>query len=255
VVELDVASDRPDGFVCVRLNEVLPDGASLQVTYGLLNLTHRNSHEHIEPLEPGKRYRVTIPLNDIAHSFAAGSRIRIAISNAFWPVVWPSPRPVNLSLFTGTSTIVLPTRKRRAEDDAVAPLPPPKQSRVHPRTMMKEAAPSFFRFTTDLETGEQLFTTYTDTGTIRLDRHGWTFSSTNENRYVIHPDDPNSARIDLRTTDTYAREGQLDVRIEARQVMTSDESHFIIDADIEAYENGEMIFSRQWHERIPRDGV
>lgn len=255
VVELDVASDQPDGFISVRLNEVLPDGASLQVTYGLLNLTHRNSHEHIEPLEPGKRYRVTIPLNDIAHSFAAGSRIRIAISNAFWPVVWPSPRPVNLSLFTGTSTIILPTRKRRAEDDAIAPLPPPKQSRVHPRSVMKEAAPSFFRFTTDLESGEQLFTYGSDTGTIRLDRHGWTFSSTNENRYVIHPDDPNSARIDLRTTDTYAREGQLDVRIEARQVMTSDESHFIIDADIEAYEDGEMIFSRQWHERIPRDGV
>jgi hypothetical protein len=255
VVELDVASDQPDGFVCLRLNEVLPDGASLQVTYGLLNLTHRNSHEHIEPLEPGKRYRVTVPLNDIAHTFAAGSRIRIAISTAFWPVVWPSPRPVKLSLFTGASTLALPIRTRRAEDDAIAPLSAPKQSRVSPRTLMKEAEPSFFRFTTDLETGEQLFTTYTDTGAIRLDRHGWMFSSTNENRYVIHPDDPNSARIDLRTTDTYAREGQLDVRIEARQVMTSDETHFIIDADIEAYENGEMIYSREWHERIPRDGV
>ena len=61
--------------------------------------------------------------------------------------------------------------------------------------------------------------------------------------------------MDLRTTDTYLREGQLDVRIEARQVMTSDETDFTIDADIEVYENGEMIFSREWHRRIPRDGV
>ncbi len=255
VVELDLASDRPDGFVCVRLNEVLPDGASLQVTYGLLNLTHRSSHEKIEPLEPGKRYRVTVALNDIAHTFAAGSRIRVAVSNAFWPVVWPSPRPVSLFLFTGASTIALPTRKRRNEDDAIAPLSPPKQSRVHPRSVVKEAEPVSARFTTDLVTGEQVFTYRIDAGTLRLDRHGWTFSSKNENRYFIHPDDPNSARMDLRTTDTYLREGQLDVRIEARQVMTSDETDFTIDADIEVYENGEMIFSREWHRRIPRDGV
>ncbi len=255
VVDLDVASDQPDGFVCVRLNEVLPDGASLQVTYGLLNLTHRNSHEHIEPLVSGKRYRVTVPLNDIAHSFAAGSLIRVAVSNAFWPVVWPSPRPVRLSLFTGASTISLPTRKRRREDDAIAPLSPPKQSRVHPRTMMKEAGPSYAGFSTDLETGEQVFTHCSDTGIVRLDRHGWMFGSKTENRYVIHPDDPNAARIELRATGTYAREGRLDVRIEARQIMTSDESHFTIDADIEAYENGERVFSRKWHKRIPRDGV
>ncbi len=137
----------------------------------------------------------------------------------------------------------------------MAPLPPPKQSRVHPRTTVKEAEPGLTRFTTDVKTGEQVFTHRTDTGVVRLDRHGWMFGSKFERRFFIHPDDPNTARIDLRATETYAREGQLDVRIEARQVMTSDESHFTIDADIEAYENGEMIFSRKWHERIPRDGV
>ncbi|MEE9157577.1 MAG: CocE/NonD family hydrolase, partial [Gammaproteobacteria bacterium] len=93
VVNLDVASDQENAFVCVRLNEVLPSGESLQISYGILNLTHRASHEFPEALEPGKRYSVRVQLNDIAHTFASGSRIRIALSTAFWPIVWPSPRP------------------------------------------------------------------------------------------------------------------------------------------------------------------
>jgi uncharacterized protein len=30
----------------VRLVDVAPDGAATRVTYGVFNLTHRNSHEH-----------------------------------------------------------------------------------------------------------------------------------------------------------------------------------------------------------------
>ncbi len=255
VVTLDVASDQPNAFVCVRLNEVLPDGASLQVTYGLLNLTHRDSHEHIEPLEPGKRYRVTVTLNDIAHTFATGSRLRVAVSTAFWPIVWPSPRSVTLSLFTGASTLALPTRQRRSEDDNIAPLSPPKQSRVYPRSMIKQAEPGYAGFSTDVATGVQTFTNRSDTGAVCLDQHGWIFSSKIENRYTIHPGDPNSARIELRATETYAREDQLDVRIEAWHDMSSDETHFIIKARLEAYENDEKVFEREWNERIPRDGV
>ena len=72
VVKLDVASDQENAFVCVRLNEVLRSGESLQISYGILNLTHRNSDEFPEALEPGKRYSVRIQLNDIAHTFAPG---------------------------------------------------------------------------------------------------------------------------------------------------------------------------------------
>ena len=35
----------PSALVAVRLNDVPPDGASTRVTYGLLNLTHRDGHE------------------------------------------------------------------------------------------------------------------------------------------------------------------------------------------------------------------
>ena len=76
------------------LSDVHPDGAATQITYGLLNLTHRESHEIPQPLKPGKSYRVTIQLNEIGHHFHRGHRIRLALSNAYWPLVWPSPESV-----------------------------------------------------------------------------------------------------------------------------------------------------------------
>jgi predicted acyl esterase len=45
VVTLDVASDRPIASLVVRLCDVHPSGESLRVSYGVLNLTHRDSHE------------------------------------------------------------------------------------------------------------------------------------------------------------------------------------------------------------------
>ena len=44
VVELDVASERPVAMVAVRLSDVAPDDKATRVTYGLLNLTHRDGH-------------------------------------------------------------------------------------------------------------------------------------------------------------------------------------------------------------------
>lgn len=109
--------------------------------------------------------------------------------------------------------------------------------------------------TSDLVSGAQTMTYSTDTGQIRLDQIGWTFSSRMENRYTITARDPNSALVESLATETYAREGQLDVRIEARQTMSSDESQFHIKASIEAFEDEEPVFSKRWQESIDRDGV
>ncbi|MDX1450713.1 MAG: CocE/NonD family hydrolase, partial [Acidimicrobiia bacterium] len=76
IVDLDVESDRPMAMVAVRLSDVLPDGRATRITYGLLNLTHRESHERPARLVPGKRYVVEVRLNDVAHVFPPGHRLR-----------------------------------------------------------------------------------------------------------------------------------------------------------------------------------
>ena len=51
-----------------------------------------------EPLVPGKRYRISMQMNDAAHRFAVGNRIRLALSTAYWPIVWPSPVAPTIAL-------------------------------------------------------------------------------------------------------------------------------------------------------------
>ncbi len=127
--KIRVAADRPLAHLALRLCEVTPAGKSWLITYGLLNLTHRTSHETPTPLEPGHAYEVTVPLNFTAHAFAAGSRIRAAISESLWPLVWPSPEPVTLTLDLASARLDLPVRTPPPVEAPMpiplAPPPPP----------------------------------------------------------------------------------------------------------------------------------
>ncbi|MFW5824304.1 MAG: CocE/NonD family hydrolase, partial [Marinobacter sp.] len=53
-VDLELTADRPTGMVAVRLSDVAPSGEATRITYGLLNLTHRDSDEEPSPLEPDR---------------------------------------------------------------------------------------------------------------------------------------------------------------------------------------------------------
>ena len=84
----------------------------------MLNLTHRDSDEHPEPLEPGRRHEVTVPLGAMAYAVPAGHRLRLAVSPTYWPFAWPSAEPVTLSLFTGEgSRLELPVRVNAGRRD------------------------------------------------------------------------------------------------------------------------------------------
>ena len=94
----------------MRLNDVKPDGSVARATYGVLNLTHRKGHDKVVAMTPGKRTKVRVQLNDAGYNFRKGHRIRVAVSTTYWPLIVPSPEPVELTLHTGTSTLELPVR-------------------------------------------------------------------------------------------------------------------------------------------------
>jgi predicted acyl esterase len=50
IVTLDFASDKPMANLVVRLCDVHPSGESLRVSYGVLNLAHRDGHDKPAPL-------------------------------------------------------------------------------------------------------------------------------------------------------------------------------------------------------------
>ena len=110
-VDLEFASDQPVANVAIRLNDVWPDGSVSRITYQLQNLCLQLSRDAPDALVPGKRYRVKIKLNDSAWRISAGHRLRVAISTACFPMMWPAPEPVTLTVYTGKSMLNLPVRK------------------------------------------------------------------------------------------------------------------------------------------------
>ena len=88
---IHVSSTAPVMAFVARLSDVAPDGASAQVTMGVLNGTRRNSHTDPEPMEPGEIYELHVDLDATAWRFERGHRIRLSISSADFPNLWPTP--------------------------------------------------------------------------------------------------------------------------------------------------------------------
>jgi uncharacterized protein len=251
-VELEIAVDRPQAVLCLRLNDVSPTGGSLRVSYGVLNLTHRDGHEQPADLVPGKRYRISLKLNDAGHHFAAGHRLRVAISTSYWPIIWPSAEPVTLSLFTGASRLTLPMRAARAEDVAVAfapaeGAPPLVRSWQRPGAYTRKVSH-------DADSGMTVIDVLADTGRSTIESHGLEVESIQRERYSIQARDPLSAEADIHWTMGVGR-GAWRTRTETRTVMRATKTDFIIEASLDAFEGEARVLSRSWSRSVPRDGV
>src|ERR1043166_5920268 len=257
IVTLEIAADQPAAFIAVRLNDVAPDGASTSVTYGVLNLTHRNSDERLEPLEPGKRTRITMRLNDIAHAFAAGHRLRLAISTSYWPVVWPAPRPVTMTVFTRESFIDLPVRPPDPKDHGLQPFAAPEQAPLAEQTELRSAALKRV-IERDLVTNETIYTIFNDSSAVdgepsaRFDAIDLDLDHTISQRFRIGEDNPLSAEAEV-VQKTLFRRGTWRTRVETRTRLTSTEDQFLLQAEIKAHEGEQEFFARRWERRVKRD--
>jgi len=128
-VTVRLTSDQPQGQIAVRLNHVHPDGASTRITYGVLNLTHRDSAADPAPMPVGQAVEITLRLDHIAYRVPKGHRVRIAISNAYWPLIWPAPQKARLTLSGGH--VALPVRATATASERQFPPPdadPPWQT-------------------------------------------------------------------------------------------------------------------------------
>jgi hypothetical protein len=251
VVELELESDQPQALVAVRLNDLRPDGSSLRVTYGVLNLSHRASHEAPKPLHPGERIRVRVQLNEIGHIFPAGHRLRLAVSTAYWPIVWPSPRPVRLLVHAGS--LLLPVREKQRSDDAIA-FAPPVKGHATPQTILQ--SPRQERtIARDVQTGELVYTIVRDEGRAITDETGIETGFSKKVVYRIKPEDPTSARVDLRETFLHRHKQGWDTLVEATSSLSATADEFLVEATLTASDGGKPFFLRSWLERIPRDGV
>ena len=253
VAELELAVNRPVALVAARLSDLAPDGAATRVSYGLLNLTHRESHERPTPLCPGQRYRVRLQLNDVGRAFPAGHRIRLALSTAYWPIAWPAPEPVTLTLFAGASTLTLPVRPPDPTDDDLPPLPPLETAAPLAVTAL---GPSRTERVVhhDVVSGQVTLDWSQDSGPHRYDEIDLTVHTVAADRFTIHPQDPLSARAEVTWT---VRLGRGDWQVETRTwtELTATRDTFEVRASLEALEGGAPVHQERWERSIPRDLV
>ena len=250
VLNLVFSSGEPVAMVAVRLSDVAPDDKTTRVTYGLLNLCHRDSHEAPAALEPGRTYTVQIPLNHIAQSFPAGNRLRLSLSTSYWPLAWPSPRPVRLTVHTGTSHLVLPVRKPQQTDQKLRPFEEPEGA-PPVSTSQLEPGNHQWRVVRDLAEEVSSLEVVIDNGTIRFEDIGWTVTNRAREWYTFEKDRFTSVRGETQWTRRFRRENW-DVKVVTRTTLTSSETHFRLHAEMDAWEKEERVFAKNWQYDIPR---
>jgi hypothetical protein len=175
----------------------------------------------------------------------------VAISNTYWPLVWPSPETVTLTVFAGASGFILPVRAPRAEDAKLPELPPEESAQPMARTTL---VPGGLARTLDhvAATDEYVETIANDSGTYRIDAIDLEFSETSTHRWSVRSDDPLSARGETAAT-VRRKRGAWSIRTETRTVMSVTKDTWVIAATLEAFEGERRVFSRTWDTAIPRD--
>lgn len=249
-LDLVVTVDQPHVNLAARLCDVYPDGTSALMTYGVLNLSHRDSHEHPTPCPVGTPFRVKLKLNDFARTVPKGHRIRLALANQHWPILWPQPNLSTLSVASGDSTVMLPVRPPSARDRDVR-FEPAETAPPVPTTTLEEG---FDRriVTDDVGSGIQTIALSSDHGCRRYDDRAITVSSANSDTMSIRADDPLSAKLVTEYRWAIAS-GGADTEAMAVTELTSDETHFNLSWRVEARERGTLVHSASSTRRIRRD--
>jgi len=253
-VALSLASDVPLAQIVVRLCEVFPDGATTRVSYQVLNLAHRRSHEHPEPLTPGQIETVHLRLNACGHRFRAGNRIAVAIGTAYWPLIWPAPYLATLRIFA-PSALHLPVLDMAHVEVKAAGFPPPERGTVTPLTQL--SAGSLKRYSTqDYVSGTMTYVTDAiggvfGTGVFQYDETETRVEHNLRRSLIIRDDNPLSARYELCQFYGLQRPGQ-NITIDVVNEMTSDLDMFFLKATVTVREDGQVFFEREFQKDIPR---
>ena len=254
VVHLRVAADRPDAFVMTRLCDVAPDGTSTLLSRGTLNLTHRDSHGHPAPVEPGMAYDVDIEMDVLGQAIAAGHRLRLAISTTYWPWLWPSPEVTTITVHAGTpSWIDLPARPLTAPDGRPPAFGPPVSAPpVATEVLRQDAA---YHRTEHEVVSDTYVMRFNQDGDNRIRQGDMEMWDEARDEMTIREGDPLSAKtICEQVYGLGWDELGVEVEIRTHSELTCDATTFHLDDRLEAFQDGEPVFERTW-QRIASPGT
>lgn len=265
VVHLEV--DAPVATLSIRLSDVAPDGSVALVSAGVLNLTHRRSHSHPEPLRPGVVEEIRVPLRTAGYRWRAGHRLRVALASSLWPVLWPSPSAAVYTVHRGAATpsrLELPVVPP-AGGHGDAPVPalrtdPPELRWPEPEPLDGDGPartdPPVWRIEEDVI--GRAVTVHVHDGGEAIVPDGRRLYAAETLRMTAWDDEPARAELDAhvvyrwqeRETDRDGALTRIEIRADAHQASTATDFELTVRLEVDL--DGERFFERAWHEVIPR---
>ncbi|MFE0461892.1 CocE/NonD family hydrolase [Kitasatospora sp. NPDC058965] len=242
------------GQVVARLCDVAPDGSATLVTRGALNLAARRGAELTLDWEPGAVEEVAFELASTGYAFPPGHRVRLALSSAYWPWLWPQPTAAGFLVDPGHSTVVLPVR-HLAADVGRGPIAFAPPERAAPAAV-RRAAPGTAR-------PERLQLREVAGGLRRLELapvaslltlpDGLVISEEASESYTVEERDPLSAVCRAEWTVRLERPDQgWDALVRTATTLTCGAAGFTARTELTAWEGGAVLFEREWERTVPR---
>jgi hypothetical protein len=243
VLRIALRSAHAHGTLSARLCEVTPDGRSWVVSWAVRNLAFRGEPlEPPTPLEPHQLYEVTVPMTPLAKQIAPGSKVRLALSDGLWPLVWPSQDPADFEIDLERTNLTLPVR---SVPQSEAPMPialthlafgrgEPSldiEERADGRVTVKGAWPA----------------SHSTVGGVGTQLSG----SGPDMDLEIMTGAPESCRWTVNQTSAFRRD-DWDCTLGVEITMTSTREEFIIEEALVAHEKGVEVFRTRRKDRCPR---
>ena len=255
LANLMVAADARQANWFARLSDVAPDGTVTQITGAGFNGTHRTSARSPEAIVPGEVFPLSIEMHFTSWVFPKGHKIRLAISNAQWPMLWPTPYPMTTQLHFGGaegSHVVLPVVPP-GEGRSPEFLPVPRQETVSSEEADAVGTNSGYgeieSVTRNPRTGDALAVA-TNSGTTEYEWGTETFRERIE--YKTSDRHPENTSV----TGHYEIEIQLENRLllwEGDASISSDATNFYYQYKRRLSEGGTLVREKEWSKVFPRD--
>ena len=245
-VKLKLRPTTSTAQISVRLNHIHPTGASTRITYGVFNLGYVDGFDNPRKLRKGETISIEFNLDQIAYSVSKGHKIRLSISNAYWPLLWPTPEKGAIEVIAGSIDIPfindgLYNFRQFLPEKADEPW----------KTKTIRKATNTRKVIRNIGSDEVTVEIIDDFGSVRDLTHDLEIGSIAREWWTIQPDDPLSANGRTHWTEERSR-GEWKTRTETFATMSSDAENFYIHAKLEAYENEKLFFEKEISETINR---
>ena len=248
---LQASATAPLADWFARLSDVAPDGTVTQITGAGINGAQRESMSAPQYLDPGKVYPLDIEMHLTSWVFPKGHQIRVAISNALWPMVLPTPHTMTTSLELGGSSgsrLVLPiVPVHGAEPPAFSP-PQPMEQRSD---IKSEGFPWPGEWTVERDEARQKTTVHWK----GKDGYKYPWGTEDDFESLTYDGDdahPETSSVRGEAESIFALQGRT-LTWRGHLLVTTDQKKFYYMYTRELLKDGQMIRAKTWQETIPRD--